>query len=247
MLNLLKNELYKLKKSKVFYSFLFCIAAQAVVVYAIPDKPLLLSGKEMFEYITNVQNGLATNILVGIFVAECIVTEFTSGYIKNLITYGHKRTTIFVSKAIVYYVSIIIMGLILPIGMMIINTVMNGYGEELNFKSITYLLGMIFLMAIIQVGIGSLNLLVAFLSRNLNITMVAAIGFDFLNRSINIMFVQKSYFLWAINNYVYSQPAIITADNVVTRDFIQAIAVSVVTIIITTTIAIYSFNKADIK
>ncbi|MDS0525518.1 ABC transporter permease [Clostridium sp. SHJSY1] len=247
MLNLLKNEFYKLKKSKMFYFCLFCIIMQAVVVYCIPDKTLLKSGKEMLRYITNVQNGLGTNMVIGVFAAECIVTEFTSGYIKNLIAYGHKRITIFMSKVIVYYTSSIIMGLALPIGMMIINTAINGYGEIFDLKAFVHLIGMILIVVVIQVGICSLNVFVAFISRSVNITVIAAIVFDFINRLINIMVVQKSSCEWAINHYVYSQPTIVFSYNVRTRDFIQAIIVSLVTITITTVVSIYSFNKADIK
>jgi len=247
MLNLLKIELYKLKKSKLFYFFFILTIMQAFVVYGFSNSARIKNGKEILEYILSMQAGLGTNIIIGIYASEIIVTEFTSGYIKNLISYGHKRTSIFISKSLAYYLSAVIMNLTVPICMMVLNTLINGFGEAFSFHSLAYLIRVFFLAIIIQIGIASCCTMAAFASRNLNITIAIAFVLDFVSRFINIMVVQKSMLYWAYNNFIPCLPGVVFDGKAGTTEFIHAIIVSLITIFITNTVGSYVFSKADIR
>ncbi len=254
MFNLFKIEFYKLKKSKMFYFFIFLTIMQAIAIYVFSLNGLsknlkLMSGKETLVYMLFIQGQLALNIITGVFAADYIVTEFTSGYIKNLISYGHKRISVFISKTMIYYIGIIIISFIVPVAMTVINIVTNGYGEVFTFNSLIFLIRLFLVMMIIQVAIGSIAVLAAFASRNVNITISIVIALDFINRISNIMFIHKpsTVVKWIFNNIVLAQFSIVLQDKAGAPEFLHAVIVSLITILVTTSAGIYIFKKSDIK
>lgn len=247
MSNLLKVEFYKLKTSKIFYLTMFLNLLQSIAVYVFSDNFKLMSGKQAFTFILSIQSSLALNILIGIFASDYIVTEFSSGYIKNLISYGHKRINIFVSKSIVYYIAIIIVTFIPAILFSAVNTKANGYGEIFNFNSIIFLLKVFLIILIIYAAIGSICVLTAFISRNANITITIIVFLDFFNRIFDIIAVQKKSLEWIFYKSIFAQPGIVLSDKAATSEILQAVIISLVIIIVTTVVGIYVFNKSDIK
>ncbi|WPC39382.1 ABC transporter permease [Clostridium sp. JS66] len=247
MSNLLKVEFYKLKTSKMFYLTMFLNLLQGIVVYAFSENFKLMSGKQAFTFIISVQSSLALDILIGIFASDYIVTEFTSGYIKNLISYGHKRINIFVSKSIVYYIGIIVITFIPALILSFINTKVNGYGEIFNFYSMAFLMKLFFMILIIYTAIGSISVLIAFISRNANITIIIIVFLDFINRIFDVISVQKPSLEWIFYKSIFAQPGIVLSDKATTAQILQAMLISVLIIVVTTVVGIYVFNKSDIK
>lgn len=252
MFNLLKIEFYKLKKSKIFYFFLFLVILQAIIIYIFSIKDFsknlnLMNGKETLVYMFFIQSTLTVNMLIGVFASDYIVTEFTSGYIKNLISYGHRRISIFISKTMVYYIASIILAFTVPVVMFLINTARNGYGEAFTFNSLVVLIRLFFIMSLIYIAIGSISALIAFAFRNVNITMGLVIALDFINRIFNIMVIRKPSFRWIFDKLIFSQPSIVLQDKATAVDFLQAGVISLITILVTTAAGIYIFKKEDIK
>lgn len=252
MFNLIKIEFYKLKKSKLFYFFLLLTIFQAAVIYVFTthgySKNLsLMNGKQTLIYMFFIQSGLDINIVIGVFAADYIVTEFTSGYIKNLISYGHKRKNIFISKTMAYCISGVIIGFIVPIGLTIINTVRNGYGEAFTFNSLVLLIRLLLIMFLIYIAIGSISALVAFASRSVNITIGIVIAFDFINRILKIIVIRKPSFMWIFDKFVFCLPSTILVDKAGEAEFLHAGIVSLITIIVSIVVGIYIFQKTDIK
>lgn len=247
MPNLIKNEFYKLRRSKLFYFSIILALLQNVVIYAFSEHLKIAGGKETLTYMLFIQGSLALDIIIGAFAADFIVSEFYYGYIKNLIAYGHKRILIFISKTIAFETATIIISFICPIAMTIINTARNGYGEVFTYSSLVSLIGLLLLMMLIQIAVGSIYVLAAFASRNTYITVAIVIGVDFINRVLNVIFVRNKSIEWIIDKLILSQPGIISSDKVAALDYIQAAAVAVITILICVSAGIYAFNKADIK
>lgn len=254
MTNLLKIEFYKLKRSKMVYFFIFLCIMQSIVVYAVTTYGFSTnlatsSGKETLLFMFGIQDGLALNIIAGVLAADYICIEFTSGHIKNLVAYGHKRINIFIAKSIVYYVTVIIITFIGPLIMAIINTVLNGYGEAFTFHSLIFLIKIFFFMVITHIGIGSISVLAAFVFRNSNIVICIVIGIDFINRILNILNIQKPspIIKWVFDKIILTQSNIVLMDNAGLAEFLQAFIICLITILVTTSLGIYMFKKSDIK
>ncbi|NMM63452.1 ABC transporter permease subunit [Clostridium sp. P21] len=247
MFNLIKVELNKLKTSKTLYLCVFLNLLQSILVYTFSDKLQLMGGKESLFYLLGIQGALALNILIGIFVSDHIVIEFTSGYIKNFISYGHKRINIFVSKIIACYVGTMIITFMPPLIISGINSKINGYGEVFCFNSLIFLLKTILIMIIIYISIASVFVLIAFVCKNINISIIIVVGLDFMNRIFEIMSVQKPSLRWIAGKFIFGQSTIMLSDKVTRGEILQAVIMGIVTIIITTLVGIYVFKNSDIK
>lgn len=247
MFNLLKVEFYKLKTSKMFYLTIVLNLLQAIAIYAFSENFKLMNGKKTLIYLFSMQNSLALTILIGAFAADYIVTEFTSGYIKNLISYGHKRISIFISKSIVYYTGVITISFIAPLVMAIINIVRNGYGEAFTFSSLIFAIKALLLMSLIYIAIASISVLVSFTCKNFNITISVIVVLDFINRIFDMLSVKNPSLEWSYNKIIFSQPGIVLSDKVTTPEILQAIIISLITIFLTTLVGSYVFEKANIR
>ncbi|MBW9157613.1 ABC transporter permease [Clostridium sp. FP2] len=247
MLNLIKVEFYKLKTSKLFYFIIFVNLLQAVVIYIFSDNLRVMNGKKSLAFIFNMQSSLALIILIGIFASDYIVTEFTSGCIKNIIAYGHKRISIFTAKSIAYYVGIVIISSIPPLLMTGINTVINGYGEAITVNSLLFVARVYLLMLLVHIAIGSVCVLIAFISRNVSVTMALIVSLDFINRICMAIATQKSGIMLIYDKIIFAQPSIVASNSCTSAEDLQAVIVSIITIFIATTIGGYAFKRADIS
>ncbi|EQB90401.1 ABC-2 type transport system permease protein [Clostridium punense] len=247
MFNLLKIEFYKLRKSKLFYFFVFLSLLQALVIYSFSESLKVDGGKDALMYMLFMQSSLASNIIGGVFAADFIVTEFTSGYIKNLISYGHKRSHIFLSKSIAYYVSILAFNFSPPLVVFLIATIKRGYGEVFTFRAFLSLLGMLLFTAIAQGAIASINVLIAFVTKNMNLTIGIVVGIDFAYRIISFMSIRNSSIRWVFQKLAISQPYVIAAKESGVYEVLQILAISLLTIALCIVISNHIFKKADIK
>jgi ABC-2 type transport system permease protein len=247
MLNLLKNEFYKLKNSKVFYLMILLNIFQGIFIYGFSDKLMHENGKESLLYMFNLQSAIALNTLIGIFAVDYIVTEFSSGYIKNLISYGHKRINIFISKSIAYYVGVIIISSITPLGMGIINTIVNGFGKTFNFNELQSFIKTFLLIMLIQIAIASIGVFLSFAFKSANVTIIAIVAMDFGNRIYGFFAFKNSALRLIYDKIIFSQISIVLSDKVKTFEIFQAIILSFIVIVTTTLLGIYIFEKSEIK
>jgi ABC-2 type transport system permease protein len=245
MSNLIKVEFYKLKTSKIFRVILTLMLIQSILC------PILFSssmtGKQVLIQVFAAQEFLSLYIIIGVFAAYYIGDEFSSGCIKNLSAYGHKRRHIIIAKSIAYYVGIAIIGLISPILITIINTVMNGYGEVFTLNSFTFILKVSFLMAFIYIGIGSIAVLISFVCRNGIIIAVAFVLIDTVNRACRGLVFQKYLSGEIYNRTIFGQSLFLDMDNVEFSQGFEIIGIAIITIVVSTLLSVYFFRKAEIK
>ena len=247
MFNLFKIEFYKLKKLKTFYIFIVLSLLQIIPIYYFGGSLKGLNGKETLAYMLFIQSNLGTNILMGAFVGYFIVNEFTSGYIKNLIANGHKRCNIFLSKSIVCYLGSTVIALLPAIVMMLINIHKLGCGERFTINSAMHLVRILMLATITYLGVVSITILLSFLIRRNTAISIIILALDFINRILNIMIVKIPSLEWVLSKTTYMQPVASLSKEATSKYMIQGIIVSSLTIILTTIIGIYSFEKSEIK
>lgn len=247
MFNLLKVEFYKLKTSKMFYFTMLLNLLQTALIYVFSENIKLYSGEKSLIFIFNMQSALFLDILIGLFASDFIVMEFNSGYVKNLISYGHKRIRIFTSKTIVYYVSIAIIIFTAPLIVTITNTVKNGYGETFTFNSLLFIIKTLLIILLIYIAIGSISVLAAFVFRSSNVTICIIAALDFISRIFDAESIRNSSLLWIYSNNIFSQPGIVLSDKVTNMEVVKAVIISFLVIFLTTSLGIYEFKKADVK
>lgn len=247
MFNLLKAEFRKLKTSKIFYGIILLNLLEAGLLYSFSQNFRMAKGNESLSYLIDIQNSLILGILIGIFVCDFIISEFSSGYIKNLISYGHNRISIYISKSIVCYIGTIIIAFIGPLTMVCINSITNGFGEMITLNYIMSVTRIILIEAIIYVAIGSISVLIAFISRSINVSIGLIVGLDFTNRLFDMISIRNPSLEQIYNISIFSQLGIVISHKSGTQELIQAVVVSLITFALSTAVGMYTFNKADIK
>lgn len=246
MLNLLKAEFHKLKTCKTFHLILSLMVIASIAIPIYSTNLRIKSGKEILLLELAQQQFLFLIIVIGIF--SCFITEdFNSGVIKNLISYGHKRSNIVISKSISYYTGVVIISFIHPIFLTIINTVMNGYGEVFTLNSFLLVLRVALLMILIYTAMASIAILIAFISRNMTVTMVIYMLLDFIVRLGKGLSMKKEAVRVVYEKTIFAQPEIAVINNITFSQLLQVVAISLGTILFSTIIAVYVFKKVDIK
>lgn len=247
MFNLLEMEFYKLKRSKSFYFLMFLSLLQAIVVCFFSETLKQYNGKETLTYMFFIQSGLASTLFIGVFSADFIGIEFTSGYIKNLIAYGHKRRSILLSKAIVYFIGCIFINFISPLVVTIINTVRNSYDTGFNTLDFINLVSLVLTMIILQIAIASISLLVIFVSKSPIINIGVIIALDFVFRVMNIIYIHYLDVRVIFDNFLLSQAELIAREGAGGMEYLRAFIIGLVTICLCIPLTNYLFKKSDIK
>jgi len=146
MRNLLKTDFFKLKRSKGFWiCAALCVLFGIMMVVAIqsdirmemrsenPNDREYMQALEMSKHTSAVwalEQFLPTNfnaLIVGIFIAVFITSEFSYGTIKNTLSRGADRTKVFCSKFFVCGVAAVIMQILFIASMLTAGSIVWGY------------------------------------------------------------------------------------------------------------------------
>ncbi|WP_194191950.1 ABC transporter permease [Clostridium chrysemydis] len=161
MINLLKLEIFKLKKNLSFK--IICLAVifiELVYVY----KNGTITGIKAFECS---MYDVATMMVVGaIFSSLFIGGEFLNRTINQQIVSGYSRISVFFSKVIITFLATEILMIIYPITSVFINTLTNGFGCDFNSNVLLYIVRVLFLRVIIDFSLISLLIFFAFLFKD---------------------------------------------------------------------------------
>ncbi|GAA0737391.1 ABC transporter permease [Clostridium oceanicum] len=250
MFNLLKVEFHKLKTYKIFYFLILLTILQAVSMVTLSDLFRRECGQDVLVRTLLAQQGLSIIIFSGIFIGDYIVREFTSGYIKNLIIYGHKRAHIVISKFITCSLGLVIIGFTCPIIVCVRNTFINGYGTEFNLVSFLFLIRLFILMFFVYSVLAAIAVLIAFLFRNSESFVISMVFvLDFINRIINFFSIRNRSMLVSkiYSKSISSKMFEALKNKVPLTDLVSIIFYCLVIIIIFMSLSIYVFKRADIK
>ena len=207
MLNLLRGEFYKCKKSK---SFKMCLIGTVGVVILIYSMFLMAAKIEKGEMengtagvtvtvndtqengshileelsIADVVSELASSgmgiLLSTIFVCIWVVKEYKKGAVKNIVGKGYSRTNIFLAKYVSSIVSTVIMNLVFFIAMFLAGIAVLGT-DELNGKFFQDFSGYMGLQLLFCIAFSGIVVAVCEISRNDNVGIIISLVLLFLS------------------------------------------------------------------
>ena len=145
MINLLVSDFYKLKKNKAFLiCVILCIVIGALMVpaYEANLQADLKYESTDHDYVEALEISLQTSavwalkkflpfnynaLLIGIFIAVFITSEFTYGTVKNTLSRGVERSKIFLSKFLVCSAAALLMQILFILMLVISGSIVWGY------------------------------------------------------------------------------------------------------------------------
>lgn len=179
MLNLIRCEFLKLRKSMAFKVILVIIFVYGTmmtitnIIQVTPTTPT--NGISAFLFALAEQSSIVIimgAVMAGIF----ICTDFENRTLQNAIACGHSRMTLLISKAIAYFLSMSLIMIPYPIIIGVSISIHNGFGMSLSFEILLkLLLSMISIIFINIVGL-SVCVFLAFMIRKSGAVIGSCIG-----------------------------------------------------------------------
>lgn len=267
MYNLVKSELYKLRYGKTYKGLiifsLWCVLMTIIVSINSDTVHLeLMSGtfnNRSYGFIintfTNPQSlkgieffmsglGWTPILIVGVMYLISFITcdEYGIGTYKNILTYGHERSNVYIAKLLTVYIGISVLICALPIITLFIGTMMYGFGVSLKINIIIQMVKTLGLIIIIFMGIVSLFMLLATIIKNK--ALIVTIGIVFL---ISPMFLTNMIPFEILEYHPIFMLMDICSQSA-DLDTIYKIIISSVSMIgVFTILGICIFNNQDIK
>lgn len=270
MLNIIRGDLYRLKKSKSFIVCLAIILAITVLSYFTMEWAIKIASEEALntsdvitidvieelteltsaDLISSVISSEYTSIVFAIFVCIWVTSEFTCGAAKNTVGKGCSRVRIFFAKyitsvGIVFLMNIISFIIMLVSGIIISGT--SGLNGEFFIEVLKYILMKLVLLSAYVGAITAVCELTRSLVAGIVISVVfemfsvkLANGIDLLLDLVGLDFEVSEYWITTTMYECYY--------GAISTDFVlRAVIVTAIWLTISLAAGLLHFKKADIK
>lgn len=259
MINILKSDFYKLFRMRSFYvcGVLSAILAALNILLSVQQLAMYNFPASLFGYngFLAFQLGLSSAplffiILISIFVSS----EFSHGTIKNTLSVGNSRTSVYFSKLITGVSAVIMYSLLCAVVSCIIGTIFWGFGEDITRAEYLDLLRMMGLYFLAESARISLFVMIGFLLRNTGATIamnlllamgVADILVNLINKLINNIPNIENFTLKKYLPSTYCSSFL--SLNISKETLITGLIVCISSIVIFSVIGWFIFKKRDIN
>jgi ABC-type transport system involved in multi-copper enzyme maturation permease subunit len=178
---LIKSELYKLQKSKGFKIQLIFMLLASITLYLYisfcrdmkPEEHFDFSGIAiLFQLLSSI---VYINFISSVFAITFVIKDFEKQTINRTYTYGYTRFQILIAKLISYLIGVLILEGFFIMMLTLLSTIFNGFGEELTFIGIIYLLKLILINIICCISLACITFLIAIITQSIIATIFSPI------------------------------------------------------------------------
>ncbi|MGL4760238.1 MAG: ABC transporter permease [Sarcina sp.] len=182
MNNLIKGEFFKFRKSRGVRIAMLLTIVSAIFLFMYIN--LFCTNKlgEVNSFtgasvLYNIMSGVVwLNFFFSILAAVFVANDFEKETINMTFTYNYSRFDVLISKFIVYSLGIILLKIIFISVNTIMFTLVNGFGETINFILIISYLKWFLISLLCSISTASIIFLIAILSKNTIITVISPIA-----------------------------------------------------------------------
>ncbi|AOV08902.1 ABC transporter permease [Sporosarcina ureilytica] len=259
MLNLLSAERIKLRRSKklIIALIILCVLP---IIQTVNSYWSVSYGAELVQKVDTVvngatgilmikKNGLTVLLVMSAFISFFIGEEFQHGTIRNALSLGRSRTHYYVSKlivvALVSLAGVIVMTILGMIGF----TIAFGFGgvAEMNHY-VSYALKAFSTLYMLVLANVSVYVAIGFITKNSSFTLIWSFIYTIATGFLPGIFQQTTHFkqvmFWFTETFMFYFNFATPED--VAR-FPEMIVVSLITIVLSSAVGIWMFNRTDIK
>lgn len=263
MYNLIKFEFYKLKHNRVFKNSLILISLCVVyTIYLFFFKEhtykvfnSAFGGREYGFWLNNFNNrgnpkaiefvhsalGFVPvfEILIMFIAGEFIIKEYSYGTLKNILSYGHKREQVYISKIIIMFVVTFILTFLLLFGTVIVAFI-SGAIKKISYDEIIHVINFTLLVWIIFAAIASIYTFLSTLIKSKSLIVTIGMVYIFLaNIFIGRVYCQRYTPTFMLMDIGIMPPSIQNIHHI--------IMTCIALIIVTSFLGVLVFKKQDIK
>lgn len=246
MINLIRGEFYKLKKSKCFVGmiFLWALFSMMIVYCLIKDAHANISMCGVLGIAEFLQLQIFFNFLYATFAGLFISNDFSNNTINRTFTYGYSRSQVILSKIIVYVLYSLLLEVVTAVITGILFTKMYGFNNFDGVNIQLYLFRVIFVSMLCIIASSLIIAVVSVLSKSIIITLTSAFAILWIiNFTSGFEKFAKAVFciLPCASILVSMAPFAPKGEIIIT--IVSSIIVSIISVLV----IIKHLNKLDIK
>ncbi|UZW15280.1 ABC transporter permease subunit [Clostridium pasteurianum] len=187
-------------------------------------------------------------ILLSVLIASIVAGEYSSGTIKNMLAYGKRREYYYISKLIAISIGfVIILGIMVTVTT-VGSTILYGWGVPFDINQALQLLKIFIAASIVGLGIISFIMLLSTLIKSNGITIILGVViFSLLPTIISFLYGKYTWFDKIYESTLPYNWALVTSVHAVNSDILKAIAVGIITLLLTLSAGIFVLKSQDIK
>lgn len=263
MMNLISAEVYKLMRSRAFYTLLIVVfvlaALTAIGFLVVPDDFLeraygglpVEAGLMPFAVLKHTMQLMV--ICLGVFAGVQISAEFDNGTIRNPIAVGRRRVDYFVGKLITSLIASFIFVFTTMITVTAIILFRVDWITTFDVKYVWDVFEFGLANTFVLLAYSQLFTMLAFLLRNLGGTIGIAVTFTILEGALaNVLVHSKKLADYEFLKEIIPNTMVLRLSDIGSRvlpegDYLKVFLASAVFIVVTGTISLFTFYKRDIK
>lgn len=246
MSNLIRGELYKLRKSKYTIGAILLTLASAFLLkdsWEFEEIKLMIhKPNEVIYGITSLAKVFSyiryTSFIFALLAGEFIAKEFKNRNISKSFSYGYKRSSVILSKLIVLIPTFLFLELLYIVILVTYASRNNGFCEVLDYNTLLYLFRLLAVGVLYNIAVISIVIMSAIITKNNFYTIATPVIFSVIYK-INSGYL--SYFM----------PSIAVRDAMekfaTQADVVKSIVVSSLVIILTIGGSLLYIERSDIK
>ncbi|WP_419960696.1 ABC transporter permease [Psychrobacillus sp. BM2] len=248
MNNLVKSELFKLRKDRSFWTLvigLVLVAALYPLLIFYDDSTADVSVKELFVYTALGGNNYIVKLVPCILAGFFISSEYSIGTMKIMGSSGNSRIRIYFAKLLVFTLGAVIISLIFPIVLTGVGAIFAGFYD---MPGLGYMLRAIGLTVLYAAAFASIMALFSIIFTDSGKTIGFLILFFILFDSILYALSQKFSFIELIfNNSAFKLFVDIGEFSLTNGELFRLAIVPIITYIVLAIVGSFVFQKKEIK
>ena len=251
MSNLVKSELFKLRKDRLFWILVIGLALTGAFY------PMLIffddgsfnahavSVNELYAYIALGGNNYITRLVPCILAGFFISSEYSIGTMKSISASGNSRLRIYLAKLMVFSLGAVVISVVFPVFMTIVGSIFSGFND---MPELSYILRTIGLTILYALAFASIMAVAAIIFTDNGKTIAVLFLFFILIDSVLYALSQEfTLFETVFNHSVFKLFWDINKFNVGSEELLDLLVVPIITYIIFALIGSIVFQKKEIK
>ncbi|MBB3129994.1 ABC-2 type transport system permease protein [Paenibacillus rhizosphaerae] len=254
MINLLRTELFKLSKNKIFWTLILI----ATVVFALlhilitigwwkMDNLYMEAGLELFSSLPLATAPFYFMLFLSTFAGFFVANDFTIGVVKNIVMSGNRRSHIFLAKFIVLVLGSVMLTVACPLIVITGGKLLFGFGEMTDPSALGFLARGMGLFLIHMLACVALLMLIALLAEDSGKTIIISVVIALLISVAEVLrplpgILDALYRYSIFHHLIDSFRMVMTAP-----DMIQSLSVGLGTLLIVMWCGNLAFKRKEIK
>lgn len=252
MYNLLRCEFFKLRKSRMFILLIGLVVAYSIVIGIMTYSSIQYgSGSDLQGidvYFEQLSNYLLVAVIGSLIATVFICKDFENKTIQDSIACGCSRSAIILSKSLVYFLAVAVVTVIPPIVCSTLISIAYGFGMPFDTVSTLKLTAITLTTALAYASCLSPCVLFSFLGRKPVITLAGGIFVLFLGVSFLKDVAQIEPAVASLISFTpYGAADALLSLDAVTGEFLKAVTVSIIFMILILVATIWVFRKSEVR